>query len=70
MIRTEKTPSAERFLKKKEEITTLLTRLSKGIAMYGKGREDYFGKFDDLGYVRELITRASNFLFQEGECAK
>jgi hypothetical protein len=70
MTRTEKTPSAERFIKRKADIASMLTRLQKGIAEYGKGREDYFGKFDDLGYVKEMITRASDFLFQEGENAE
>jgi len=65
----ETTPRAQRFLNRKEELKTMIARLAKGVAEYGKGNEDHFGKFDDLSYIKEMIKRASDFLFEEGENA-
>jgi len=62
-------PRAESFLKRKADLTAMLKRLTKGVAAYGKGNEDYYGNFDDLSYIGEMIKRASDFLFQEGENA-
>ena len=59
------------FVARKAEIDAMLERLA-GFAddHFGVAPEDVsWGDVTNLGYVIEKLRQASDFLFQEGECA-
>ena len=59
------------FVTRKAEIDTMLERLARLSGdHFGVAPEDvHWGHVGDLGHVIERLRQASDFIFQEGECA-
>ena len=59
------------FIARKAEIDAMLERLAAfSDEHFGVAPEDvHWGHVGDLGHVIERLRQASDFLFQEGECA-
>ena len=60
------------FVARKAEIDALLERLA-GFSdeRFGVAPEEvHWGHVGDLGHVIERLRQASDFIFQEGECAR
>ena len=59
------------FVTRKAEIDAMLERLAAfSDAHFGVAPEDvHWGHVGDLGHVIERLRQASDFIFQEGECA-
>ena len=74
MITTHRTANDQAltaFVTRKAEIDAMLERLA-GFSgdHFGVAPEDVsWGDVANLGYVIDKLRQASNFLFQEGECA-
>jgi hypothetical protein len=60
------------FITRKAEIDAMLERLaSLSDEHFGLAPEDvHWGHVGDLGHVIEKLREASDFLFQEGACAR
>ena len=59
------------FITRKAEIDAMLERLARLSGdHFGVAPEDvHWGHVGDLGHVIERLRQASDFIFQEGECA-